>query len=54
MGLRLAEVGVFPGAEIEILQSIPFGGPVVFERQGFVLALRRGDAEAVQVREANP
>lgn len=51
---RLAELGFLPGARIEVVQRIPLGGPVILDREGFVLALRRSDAEALLVREEAP
>lgn len=49
---RLAEMGFLPGTRVQVLQCIPLGGPVILEREGFVLALRRTDAESIRVGEA--
>ncbi|MBI4565744.1 MAG: ferrous iron transport protein A [Planctomycetes bacterium] len=54
MGARLGEMGLIAGAEVEIVQAIPLGGPLVLDRQGFVFALRRRDACEVRVRGGTP
>jgi len=54
LGTRLAELGIVAGVEVEVVQAIPLGGPVVIDREGFLLALRRGDARAIRVRRSGP
>lgn len=50
LGTRLAELGLLPGAEVEVVQTIPLGGPVVLDREGFLLAIRRDDARSIRIR----
>jgi ferrous iron transport protein A len=49
LATRLAELGLVPGSEVEVVRAIPFGGPVVLDRGGFRFAIRRVDASAIQV-----
>jgi len=53
LATRLAELGLVPGSEVEVVRAIPFGGPVVLDRDGFRFAIRRVDASAIQVGEAS-
>lgn len=52
LATRLAELGLVPGSEVEVVRAIPFGGPLVLDRDGFRFAIRRVDAAAVQVEVA--
>lgn len=54
LATRLAELGLVPGVEVEVVQAIPLGGPVVIDREGFLLAVRRGDARSILVRRVAP
>ena len=49
LATRLAELGVVPGSEVEVVRAIPFGGPIVLDREGFRFAIRRSDAGAIRV-----
>ncbi len=49
LATRLAELGVVPGCDLEVVRAIPLGGPIVLDREGFRFAIRREDAGAVQV-----
>lgn len=46
---RLAASGLWVGAEIERITAAPFGDPMLFRVHGYRLALRRSEAERVQV-----
>lgn len=46
---RLADMGVLPGVEVEVLRRAPLGGPVEIALDGFALSLRRSEARAVEV-----
>jgi ferrous iron transport protein A len=50
---RLAELGLVPGSRVEVVRSIPFGGPLVLDREGFRFAIRRVDAEEITVTSKN-
>lgn len=52
IGERLLEMGMTPGATVEIIRRAPFGDPVQVRLRGYLLAIRRAQARAVQVRRA--
>ena len=51
---RLLASGVWAGAVVERIASAPFGDPVLFRLHGYRLALRRAEAERVQVVACAP
>ncbi len=53
MKRRLLELGLFPGQEIEVVQDAPFGGPVKIKIKDYCLALRRSEADYIEVEEEN-
>ncbi len=46
---RLADMGILPGVEVEMIRKAPLGGPVIVALDGFSLSLRRSEAAAVEV-----
>lgn len=46
---RLMELGVVPGASIEVVKTAPFGDPIEIRVRGYSLAMRRNEADAVTV-----
>lgn len=46
---RLTAAGVWPGTLLEHIASAPFGDPLLFRLHGYRLALRRTEAERVEV-----
>ncbi|MGB7070416.1 MAG: FeoA family protein [Pyrinomonadaceae bacterium] len=46
---RLMEMGLIVGSEVEVIKGAPFGGPIEVRVRGYHLALRRNEAEAVEV-----
>jgi Fe2+ transport system protein FeoA len=52
VGERLLEMGMTPGATVEVVRRAPFGDPLQIRLRGYLLALRRAQARAVQVRRA--
>ena len=54
IGERLMEMGMTPGATVEVIRRAPFGDPLQVRLRGYLLALRRAQARAVQVRRALP
>lgn len=54
LATRLAELGLVPGADVEVVRAIPFGGPVVLDREGFRFAIRLTDAGSIHVRRGTP
>ena len=53
MRKRLLELGLFPGQKVEVVQDAPFGGPVKIKIKDYCLALRRSEAEYIEVEEEN-
>jgi Fe2+ transport system protein FeoA len=50
---RMLEMGVSPGADIEVLRSAPLGDPIEVHVRGFNLMLRLQEAALVQVEDAS-
>lgn len=49
---RLAELGLTPGQTVRLLRRAPLGDPLELLVRGYRLALRRDEAEAVEVEAA--
>ncbi len=50
LGLRLMELGFVSGAHFEVLHQAPFGGdPIAVKVRGSVIAIRRGEANQIEV-----
>ena len=47
---RLLDLGVTPGEELAVVQSVPLGDPLVVMVRGMRLALRRREAFWISVR----
>jgi len=47
---RLLDLGITPGEELAVVQSVPLGDPVVVMVRGMRLALRRREAEWISVQ----
>ena len=47
---RLLDLGLTPGEELAVIQSVPFGDPLVVMVRGMRLALRRREAAWIRVR----
>lgn len=48
---RLMEMGVVPGVSIRMIKSAPFGDPLEVRVRGYHLAMRRSEADAIEVSE---
>jgi Fe2+ transport system protein FeoA len=46
---RLMEMGVVPGVSVSMIKSAPFGDPLEIRVRGYSLALRRNEAQTVEV-----
>lgn len=46
---RLMEMGLIPGVAVRMVKAAPFGDPIEIRVKGYSLALRRTEAEAVQL-----
>ena len=46
---RLMEMGVIPGVAVEVIKMAPFGDPIEVRVRGYSLAMRRSEADAIEV-----
>ena len=46
---RLMTMGLIPGTRVEILRSAPLGDPIAIRLRAYNLALRKDDAEKIEV-----
>ena len=49
--LRLREMGVLPGTTVTLVRTAPLGDPIEIKVRGYLLTLRRSDAEHLLVDE---
>jgi len=49
---RLMEMGVVPGVSVRVIKSAPFGDPLEIRVRGYHLAMRKNEADAIEVSEA--
>jgi len=47
--VRLLEMGLVPGTEVELIKRAPFGDPLELEVHGYHLSLRSAEAKSVDV-----
>jgi len=50
---NLLELGLTIGSEVNLLYSAPLGDPIAVEVQGFVLSMRKTEADLIQIIENN-
>lgn len=48
---RLMEMGVIPGVDVTVIKTAPLGDPIEVSVRGYHLAMRRSEAEAIEVSE---
>ncbi len=48
---RLMTMGLIPGTKVTVLRSAPFGDPIAIGIRSYHLAMRRDDAEMVEVEQ---
>ena len=46
---RLADLGLLPGTAIQPVMRSPMGDPVAYEVRGSVIAIRKEDAQLIEV-----
>ncbi len=46
---RLMEMGVVPGVAVRVIKMAPFGDPIEVRVRGYSLAMRRVEADAIEV-----
>lgn len=48
---RLMEMGVVPGVVVRVVKSAPFGDPLEVCVRGYHLAMRKSEADAIEVSQ---
>ncbi|MBN2065749.1 MAG: ferrous iron transport protein A [Candidatus Thermoplasmatota archaeon] len=48
---RLLDMGMIPGAELEVIKRAPLGDPIEFKIKGYHLTLRKNEAEHILVQQ---
>ncbi len=48
--LRMLEMGIVPGTEIQLRKAAPLGDPIEIGLRGYVLTIRRNDARLIDIR----
>lgn len=46
---RLLEMGLLPGAEVELIRFAPLGDPIDIKVRGFHLSIRKSEAQLVEI-----
>ena len=46
---RLLEMGMLPGAEVELIRFAPLGDPIDIKVRGFHLSIRKSEAQLVEI-----
>ena len=46
---RLLEMGLTPGTSIEVVRSAPLGFPIEIKVRGYLLTLRKKEAECIEL-----
>lgn len=47
--VRLLEMGLTPGTEIQVVRSAPLGFPVEIKVRGYLLSLRKSEAQCLEI-----
>lgn len=47
---RLMEMGVVPGVSVRVIKSAPFGDPIEVRVRGYNLAMRKSEADQIEVQ----
>jgi ferrous iron transport protein A len=48
---RLMEMGVVPGVSVKVVKTAPFGDPIQIRVLGYSLAMRKSEAEIIEISE---
>ena len=46
---RLMEMGVIPGVGVRVVKAAPFGDPIEIRVRGYSLAMRKSEADTIEV-----
>ena len=47
---RLMEMGVVPGVSVRVVKLAPFGDPIEIRVRSYNLALRRSEAQSIEIK----
>ncbi len=47
---RMLDMGLVPGSTIEMIRKAPMGDPIEFKVRGYMISLRKEEAEQITVR----
>jgi Fe2+ transport system protein FeoA len=50
ISLRLLEMGLTPGVDVELLGTAPLGDPLEFDVRGYHLSVRKSEAQRVEIQ----
>ena len=48
---RLMEMGIVPGVKLRLVKAAPFGDPIEIRLRGYSLAVRKSEAEEIEVTQ---
>ena len=48
---RLMEMGIVPGVSVKVIKTAPFGDPIEVRLRGYNLAIRRNEADAIEIAD---
>ena len=51
MGRRIRDMGLIPGAEVQVVGRAPLNDPVALRLKGFTLTLRNKEADYISVQK---
>lgn len=46
---RIMEMGIIPGVTVSVIKAAPFGDPIEVRVRGYSLAMRKTEADAIEV-----
>lgn len=46
---RLMEMGIIPGVSVKVIKTAPFGDPIEVRVRGYSLAMRKNEADSIEV-----
>ncbi len=46
---RLLEMGITPGIDLKVIRSAPLGFPIEVKVRGYLLSLRKAEAECIEI-----
>lgn len=53
IGLKMMELGCFPGQKVTLEQIAPLGDPIAISFNGSLISLRRAEAKTIQITFAS-